>query len=544
MKINTIITLAILTIIFVSCDSELEIPQNNNITSENLYNTEYGAMAGLAGAYSSIISVYKSARINAVYPTNFTDEGHFNRIGTHSFLKNNFTATDIYLRSIWTNCYGAVSAINTLIEGLNNSILEEKKKTEFLGDAYFLRALIYFDLQKAFGGLEGLPMPLDTSKKLLPRTAGIDVYMQIVKDLEFAEQNLPVVVSSVSERANKSSARGLLARAYLYMASKPFNKPGAYEKARTWSKKVIDDSYHRLNPSYKDIFNKLAKGEYEKREILFQIGFFSEKIDFSRSSALGAFFGMKMDDEKCGGKGYAFVYATISLILKYRSDPSDERGLWNTYPYFGRRKNNCELNAITSQFMIPPSKYRRFLEKNNTNINSGTHHWPVLRFSDILLIYAEAENKLNQGSELALHAVNRVRNRAKATPLSTITDELIQDERLLELCFEGHRKYDLVRWGILEDKINETKKIMTELSNDSNFINEDWTSYGEPNLGPDRKPESGDEPLVRKIKKNIMPLSFSYFDGYENFNPSKHYILPIPEQELGVNTNLKQTYGW
>ena len=206
--------------------------------------------------------------------------------------------------------------------------------------------------------------------------------------------------------------------------------------------------------------------------------------------------------------------------------------------------NNCELSAINNQFAYPASKYRRKLESNNTNTSYGSHHWPVLRFSDVLLMYAEAENKLTPGSALALNAVNRVRNRAKATPLNTITEEAIQEERLLELCFEGHRKYDLVRWGILEQKVNETKTIMEALAGNPNFINDDWTSYGEPNLGPDGIPESGDEPAVRNIRKNSLHSSFNYYDGYNDFDANKHYILPIPEQELGVNTNLRQTTGW
>lgn len=545
MKIKSIITIVFATILFVSCDDQLEIAQNDNITAENLYNTESGALAGLAGAYSRIVSNYREAIINAQYPTNFTDEGHYNRNGLRSILKNNFTASEPSLRSIWGTYYEAVSATNTLITGLKNSPLSEDVKSAYLADAYFLRAFVFFDIQKAFGGVEGIPMPLEeTNKQLLPRTPGIDVYKQIVSDLELAEQDLPTAAASIVGRANKSSARGLLAKAYLYMASNPFNEPGAYEKAREWSKKVIDDAYHDLNPSYEDVFNQLAMEKYEKKEMLFQIGFSFANLDSQQSSKLGSAFGMKMDDELCGGKGFALTYATISLIQKYRADPSDERGFWNTYPYFNKRNNNCELSTINNQFTYPASKYRRLLESDNTNTSYGPHHWPVLRFSDVLLMYAEAENKITPGSALALNAVNRVRNRAKATPLNAITDELIQEERLLELCFEGQRKFDLVRWGILEQKVNETKTIMETLGANTNFINDDWTSYGEPNLGPDGIPESGDEPAVRNIRKNKLHSSFNYFDGYNDFNPSRHYILPIPEQELGVNTNLRQNSGW
>src|SRR5690606_25042323 len=136
--------------------------------------------------------------------------------------------------------------------------------------------------------------------------------------------------------------------------------------------------------------------------------------------------------------------------------------------------------------------------------------------SDVLLMYAEAQNKLSPGSTEALNAVNAVRARAHATPLTAISDEAIHKERLLELAFEGQRKYDLVRWGLLEQKVRQTKALMKTLENDPNFINDDWTSLGEPNLGPDGIPESGDEPTNRNIRTNVMNPSFEFYDGYND----------------------------
>ncbi|WOD42871.1 RagB/SusD family nutrient uptake outer membrane protein [Hwangdonia lutea] len=551
MKIKFIIITILTAFLFQGCDEQLEIAQEDNITSETLYGTPAGALAGLAGAYSRVVAVYREAVINAQYPTNWTDEGFYNRKGARDIRKNNFTASEPMLKDIWGTYYEGISAANTLIVGLEKSPLELQVKQEFTAEARFLRAFLYFDVQKAFGGTQGVPMPLkETNKQLLPRTPGIDVYKQIVADLEFAEQYLPTAAEATPGRASKSAARGLLARAYLYMASAPFNEAGAYEKARDWSKKVIDDPYHELNPVYADIFNELARGNYETKETLFQIGFSFADLDSNQSSKLGSAFGIKFDDEECSsgdglkGKGFGLTYATVSLVLKYRADPNDERGLWNTLPYFNKRNDNCQLGLINSQFMIPASKYRRYLEPNTTNTSYGSHHWPVLRLSEMYLIYAEAVNKIAPGSNEALNAINEIRNRANATPISTISDGAIQEERLLELCFEGHRKYDLVRWGLLKQKVDETKTTMETLAADPNFNNEDWTTFGTFSLGPNDIPVFGSEPINNSPRRNVMNASFDFYDGYNDFDPSKHYILPIPEQELGVNTNLKQTTGW
>ena len=140
-------------------------------------------------------------------------------------------------------------------------------------------------------------------------------------------------------------------------------------------------------------------------------------------------------------------------------------------------------------------------------------------------MYAEAENKLDPGSVAALDAVNQVRNRAKATPLvGPITEALIQEERRLELCFEGLRKYDLIRWGILEEKVNETKAALQAANGSENT---DWPIYGTGN------------PVTR-----TNTMENYYLDGYNNYVDSKHQLLPIPEQEIGANDLIKQNPGW
>ncbi|MCT4646716.1 MAG: RagB/SusD family nutrient uptake outer membrane protein [Carboxylicivirga sp.] len=536
--------------LFQAC--ELEVKQNDAVSSETLYQTEAGALAGLIGIYSALGRSYRDMNVPR-YATSFTDEGHFNRIGLSGFVKNNFTSSDPRLRDTWAIYYQGIYAANIFLTSIRDAELNEKVKQEFLAEGYFLRAFIYFDLVKLFGGKEGIPMPLEeTIKELLPRTKGIDVYKQIIADLEIAEKYLPEDKDAADGRVGKGAARALLARAYLYMASEPFNEVGAYQKCIRWCKTIMDDAFYKLNPSYQDIFDQLAMGNYEKGETIFQLGYFYDGNN-QEASNLASTMGMLVHDEGCG-KSYSVINATITLILKYRSDPSDERGLWNTSPWFIPRNNNCERRTHSNQFNIVASKYRRELEEDNTSTSWGSHHFPFIRYAEVLLMYAEAENKLNPGSGSAKDAVNRVRARAKATLIpdeTVLTDEMIQEERLLELCFEGHRKFDLVRWGILEETIVEAKAAQESYASDPMFVNDDWSIYGDddrngriPNVGPDGIPLSGDEPEILQIKYNKPHPSFSYFDGYNDFDISKHYILPIPEQEIGINTNLKQTVGW
>ena len=261
---------------------------------------------------------------------------------------------------------------------------------------------------------------------------------------------------------------------------------------------------------------------------------------------------MIFEDEECAasgarlkGKAFGNSFANVTLVLKYRSDPSDERGLWNTLPFYGKRGDNCQLTLEGSQFSYAASKYRRYLEPNPIIGSYGSGHFPVLRLSEMYLIYAEAQQAIAPGSQLAINAINEVRNRAKATPITAVTNKIIQEEYKLELCFEGHRKFDLVRWGILEQTVNETKAAVKALETDTDFYNEDWVTFGSFSLDANDIPTiDTTNPTNTVPRNNSMSTNWEYYQGYNDFDPNKHYILPIPSQELGINTNLKQNQGW
>ncbi|MBJ6368078.1 RagB/SusD family nutrient uptake outer membrane protein [Snuella sedimenti] len=527
MKSRILILIIISLSLIQSCDDKLDILPQDGIGSATLYQNEAGAVAGLMGVYSRIVRAYRESRFNAMYPSSGTDEGFENRSVIRFYLENSFSSNNAQILDEWTLLYEGVNAANImLVEVANSDGLTEAQKAVFTAEARFLRAYLFFDLQRAFGGLDGIPMPTEeTLKQLLPRTKGIDVYAQIIADLEFAEQNLPAIQETVPGRASKSAAQALLARVCLQRAGAPFTNDGDYyTKARNWAKKVIDNGYHGLNPSYEDVFNKLAQEEYDTKEVLFQIGYFFGNSDQQQSGKIGSTMGFRVDDGSCNNRGFGLISATITLTNAYRNDPTDERGLWNVSPFYVPTNNSCEFRTSFNQMVYAASKYRRFLESGGTG-SYGPHHWPVLRYSDVLLMYAEAENELNPGSTAALDAVNQVRSRAKATPLAgPITAELIQEERRLELCFEGLRKYDLIRWGKLQEKIDET---VTAMQAADGAENTDWAIYGTGT------------PATR-----TNTLLAYYLDGYTNYDNNKHQLLPIPEQEIGGNDLVTQNPNW
>lgn len=528
MKIRILIITIITSLLFQSCDDELDIQPVDGTGAATLYQTDAGAVAGLMGVYSRIFKAYRQTNFNALYPVSGTDEGFENRNGTRNFLENNHTSSDGFISEAWTLLYEGVNAANIMLDEVEKSGgLSESSKAIFTAEGRFIRAYLLFDLQRAFGGIDGIPLPTEeTLKELLPRSKGVDVYAQIISDLEYAASNLADIQDVDPGRASKSAAQGLLARVCLQRAGAPFTNDGDYyTKASVWAKKVIDGGYHQLNPSYEDVFKKLARSEYDTQEVLFQIAFYYGNQDNQQAGKLGSTIGLRIDNNNCKwNRGYSLITSSITLINAYRSDPTDERGLWNTSPYYiSGGTNGCETKTSDNQFRYGCSKYRQTETPEGSGAGSwGSQHWPVLRYSDVLLMYAEAENQLSAGSANALNAVNEVRNRANATPLGAITTELIQEERRLELCYEGLRKHDLVRWGIMQQKVDET--LAAHIAADGN-PNLDWPIYG-----------------TGGTKSNT--LANYYMNVYESYDDSKHRILPIPEQEIGANTLVTQNPNW
>lgn len=508
MKIKFLIFTVLIALFTQSCDDKLDILPEDGIDAKTLYETEAGAIAGIMGIYSRIHSAYRGGKFNIIYPVSGTDEAFDNRAQNQTFIENNFTSSNTDILDTWALLYEGVNAANKMLIELELSTgIEASRKKIFVAEARFARAFLFFDLQRAFGGLDGIPMPIEaTVEQILPRTPGVDVYAQIIADLEFAEEHLLDITETVPGRASKSAAQGLLARVCLNRAGLPFTNDGDfYTKARDWAEKVMKNTYHELNPNYSDIFAKLATEKHETKEMLFQIGFFFEN-DNQQGGKVGSELGYKIDPNACYERGYSQQSPAITLIQAYRADPSDERGLWNTTPEFIKNNSTaCEVAYSSNQLQYACSKYRKTLQENGKG-SWGAHHWPILRLADVMLMYAEAENQLTPGSQDALDAVNDVRERAKATPLLAVTDQAIQEERRLELCWEGLRKYDLVRWGLLKQKVSGEISAMD-------------AANGNPNP---------DGPGTNRVQPY-------YKDVYVNYIDDKHQILPIPEQEIGAN---------
>lgn len=601
-----------------SCKDFLDTKPLDFKETTDYYETEDQLNYALTGVYDPLAS-------NALYGTAFTnrmgleaDEGAYkdNTLTTGPQVYD-FSSGNNYVENLWKTCYDGIGRANVLLANVNkNQSIAADYRTRIEGEALFLRGYYYFLLVINFGDVPLVLAPVKEPKNLqIKRSPAKQVYEQIIADMEKAETMVDAIRKiGYGGRVSKSAIRGILTRVCLHMAGNPVNAGvPMYAKAKYWAAKVINDTEaaHALNPDYKDIFIKLSRDEYDIKESIWEVEYWAEiSGPYRELSALGGWLGIPSSNNTIIGNSYGFIQCNATLWYKYPDittrASTDLRREWNmpvfTYGSQGQKVWNVGVSPLSFFWIKYPGKYRREYETKTpkANYQSGINY-PLLRYADVLLMFAEADNELKQGAlsptDSAVVFVNRVRRRAfgngtsiksislntagsnytnpvvtisgggegkdaviqatastsgakgisslllvergvgytsvptvaitgttgsGATATVTLTNaadadltpaqigsytsfkEAIQDERSRELCFEGLRKHDLIRWGIF---IPVMKKVLEDMNREEN---------------------------PARLAKTL---------AYKNVGP-RHVIFPIPAREMALNKLLVQNPNW
>lgn len=563
MKFNKILTALAFCLTLGSCDFLDTVPQDF-VAPENFFKNQEEAFMSLTTVYNRLTRQEVYGNIYPLMVVGTDDLGYYDRntipVGIYN---NNYSTSDPDVLNLWKYLYDAINNANFLLENIDNvPDMNPDTKTLYVGEAKFLRAYCYFLLAQCWGDVPYRTASQESAIDVdLAKTPQKEVLENVVAEMEEAEKMVAEIDAVPTGRINKSAVRGILARVYLKLAGWPVNggKP-MYEKAAFWAKEVNKNSKHRLNPDYKQIFINLASdvADTQYRESIWEAEFKGNRQDAHQGSGrIGNTIGISNGDNSLTSEGYSygFISCTINLWDMYndingdgmvdegfeqgsvneRQHP-DARRDWNIAPYRFAKKSSGEyikldwgykgmkninvegedkgIFTATQYVQRNAGKYRREYEvitprdKNQTPIN-----YPILRYSDVLLMIAEAENEVNQGpTQAAYAAINAVRKRSIAG-VEEITNmdyatfkQLVKDERARELCFEGTRKYDLIRWG--EDYTHNMRAVASN-TNDSRW-------------------DSGKR----------------FAASYANNATERYKWLPIPNRELGLNKLLEQNSAW
>lgn len=495
------------------------------------------------------------------------------------------TSSNTWVASVWNYIYEGIDRANTAIAGIEKMPGYENSDElkELVAQARFLRAFLAFDLVRYWGDV-----PFKTTSTgsfgdtAQPRTEREKIYDQIIIDLDFAKTHLkPGNEVASSEVPCRGAARALLMRVYLQRAgysldrtTRTLTRPDDATR-KNYFDAVIEEwkafgteGYHNFyGAGYEELFKNYSKLVLNNQESLWEIAFEPNNGQKDNAGYWATYNGPLVDAPDAGsgaanqnffGRANAFF-----IVLPYWGDFYDDNDVrrdvnFVDYVYRWVKKDKAQVKMsvcqeISKNMYRYPGKWRRewmapgFVDPNHTGVN-----YCPLRYADVVLMAAEAYNEINDTPK-AWELLNDVRARAHATEINSsnyaslmkapkvydlpfISDgdeagkfrTALYWERAFETAYEGQRKFDLIRWGVLGDALRAAQTYIEGWEEGANLF-KDVDKNGKPT-----KLEEGESPAVWDP---VVWATQNYVAGH-NFVDGKHELLPIPLAEIQSNAQL------
>lgn len=436
-----IVGLALILLALNSCEDDLNVKSNNVLTELDFLNNPDNAIQLVNGVYNKQLD-YDMYSFSWIGMTSITsddaDKGStLSDTGSDKNKMDNltFVATDISFKDVWNARYDAIYRANNALFYLEQLSINEALKNRLIGEVKFLRALSYFDLVRCFGGV-----PLVTSKinindtetinsLVFVRKSKAETYLQIETDLLDAIDKLPLkgqYVGAELGRASKGAAQALLAKAYLYQEK--------WQLASDMSSNVMSSGQYSLLTNYADVWREVGEN---KSESIFEVQATLTKGLVGYTDVQGP--------RGTPDLGWGFNTPSIQLANSYQSGDVRKNAtilsvpstLWDGF-IAPTTWNNPRYNYKAYQSSIA--------EPWNGNKGETAKNLRILKYSDLLLIHAEAAFKLGNTSD-ALTQVNTIRTRAGLPSLTSLTIDELYNERRWEMAMEHDRWFDIIRTG-------------------------------------------------------------------------------------------------
>lgn len=541
MKQLFIILAFLATVTFSSCSDFLEEDVRGQENLDTYFQSEADAEAFLTGCYNAITYhgwwqienfwILSDMCSDDLWMGNTTQDqsgyislAHYQGVGQSNGTVSNF----------WQYRYKGILRCNIAIENIPKApILDENKKNRLIAEAKFLRAYFYFELVKNFGGvpiIDGFLLPEEVTG--ITRSSVEEVYALIEKDLTEAADVLPQrseLSASDVGHATRGAALGMLGKAYLYQDK--------FEEAKTTLQIVINEKEYGLMADFGDVWSIDAENNIES---LFEVqNAYDETYDLGGSLSI-------VTGNRSGGDqdGWAWGLPTANLENAFIEAGDTERLKWtiikNGATEIAGEDHFTELIAAQGDqngdgtYCVDPAKHksarinRKFYlpyakRPENYNQPKVPLNHRILRYGDVLLMYAEACNETNDDVN-ARSALNQVRNRVHLGNVETSGNELrdaIRAERRLELACENHRIYDLRRWT--DD--NGKKDICNVMGPNGSFV-----AYNTNEATADSY----------EWENQYEPSNKGY-----TFDENRDLLFPIPLYEITMsNGSIVQNPGW
>lgn len=407
-------TIPVLSLVMLaSCKKFLEVRPKDSVSDSQ-------TIVDRASAETAVRGIYRALSADNYYGVNFVSVGYLSGdniqwTGSQSivqqFIDHNVKADNATVSGIWLAIYTTINRANYVIAklpGVTDATLTTAERNQLLGEAYFIRALCYFDLARTWGGVQIVTTPTisATDKNGIKRSTLEHTYAQVLSDLNTAEPLLPLPTTQNPVRANKETVYALKARYYLYQKD--------WTNAENYATLVLGDTqnYSLLKP-YSAWFANNAVGT---RESVFELAYSATYTNGQR--------GQWQPPANSGTRQWAPNAAFLALV----NDPT-----------IGG--NRSALVTKTSAGLWYGNLYYR---------SPATDPAYIIRIAEEYLIRSEARAQLNKLDDARVD-LNAVRDRAGLTATTAVSQAdillAIENERRIEFALEGHRWFDLVRTG-------------------------------------------------------------------------------------------------
>ena len=511
-----------------SCNDWLGEPSPGSTELEDFFVSGEACVQTVNGCYTPLAWEYNSTYFSEWYigdiasddalkgGQNIADGGDAYDIDNFKVNANNAILLDYYRAK-----YQGIIRCNLALEKVNgyelDETLSEDMKNRLLGETYFLRGLYYFQLVRIFGGVPLIDEVLDSADKWQqPRATAEEVYAHIIKDFTTAEAllwNKSKYAPEDAGRATKGAAQAYLVKANLYNHN--------YDEAYDWGKKFMEEQTGEYS-LYEDYSRNFNLADENGAESIFEIQYMADPTsDYGQGNGFtrGAFTTIltRPRQTTMGETGWGFDHPTHNLYAEFEAgDPRRDFTIGTPEDEF---LDHVEVNYLGSPYYNVKTSYcENGYFPSLDHASRSPLNYRLMRLSDVMLMYAEAALESGKDLGVAKTMLENVRSRARAQ--STLANALpafpgyrgysdnveslrdaIRHERRVELAMEGHRWFDLVRWGIA-----------------AQVMDKDNGTYA-----------SRETPEARA--------------EMASFVPGKHELFPIPSEEINLNP-MEQNPGY
>ena len=545
---------------------------------ETPYEVDESYVTGADVSEALLLGIYQKLGTDGIYRQNLpfifnlpTDESKTsgeNLTAQRTEGSNAFTSSSPYVQDTWKALYSAIYDANYFIDLMerkmpNFSQKDQEQCAYFVAEAKALRGLLYFELVRWFGNVPIVLSPSESYRKPeeFVQASPEKVYEQIEQDLTDALGVLPYVTEDTVRkktafRISRGGVLGLLTKVYATWAGYPVKDETKWQKAVNTAEELINEGPHGLLSDFEQLWKNSGSNKWDPKESLLELSYWSPLSTFESCGRVGVVNGVRATKGgfRNGDHTHAVFYNFHPTFLTSWEGWENDRRFSLTYADY-MYKPEGKVNVTTKKvdgvsdtgvtfimawqwkdqhkdwrenwrfeycYLLTNQKWdtEKYVPDENYQVNGNYSNvnWYLLRYADVLLLYAEALNELNDGpTAAAYNAINMVRRRGYGLDIDAESDladltpgltyeqfrDAVRNERAWELASEGHRRQDLVRWGIYYEKVMETYVSL-----------KDWYVNAQ-----------------------------RYFIGGEYTVKGRHELLPIPQREIDL-CGYKQNPGW